>query len=215
MRGQALPAALKSSLERLQLPRADVYLLHFPLPPVPIETWAASLADAVKAGLAGAVGISNCGPAQMRRAHAALEAHGVPLACNEVEYSLFKRTPERTGLLSLCRELGVTMIAYRPLAQGMLSGKYSPEHPPAGMRALLFGKRFLAGVPPVVEALRRIGEKHGKSVSQVAVNWIICKGALPIPGAKDPQQARENAGAMGWRLLPEEVAALDALTAGV
>jgi aryl-alcohol dehydrogenase-like predicted oxidoreductase len=212
LRGRALPVALRNSLERLQLPRADVYLLHYPLPPVAIETWAAFLADAVAAGLAKSVGVSNCSPAQMRRAHAALAARGIPLACNEVEYSLFSRAPEQTGLSRLCREMGVTLIAYRPLAQGMLSGKYSPAHPPTGFRSLLFSRKFLAGVPPVVDVLRRIGEKHGKSVSQVAMNWVICKGALPIPGAKDPLQAKENAGAMGWRLLPEEMAELDALT---
>jgi len=214
LRGPALTSALKASLARLQLLRADVYLLHFPLPPVALETWAAFLADAVKAGLTKSVGVSNCSPAQMRRAHAALSARGVPLACNEVEYSLLKRAPEKTGLLSLCREMDVTLIAYRLLAQGMLSGRYSPEHPPAGVRKLLYGKKFLSQAAPVVEALRRIGAKHGKTASQAAINWIICKGALPIPGAKDPQQARENAGAMGWRMAPEDIAALDALGAG-
>ncbi len=214
LRGPALTSALKASLARLQLPRADVYLLHFPLPPVPIETWAAFLADAITAGLTRAVGISNCSPAQMRRAHAALSARGVPLACNEVEFSLLKRAPERTGLLSLCKEMGVTLIAYRPLAQGMLSGKYSAQQPPSGVRKLLYGRKSLTRAAPVVEALRRIGEKRGKTASQVAVNWVICKGALPIPGAKDPQQARENAGAMGWRLASEEVAELDALSGG-
>ncbi len=111
-------------------------------------------------------------------------------------------------------EMGVTLVAYRPLAQGMLSGKCSAENPPTGIRKLLYGKRFLSQAAPVVDALRRIGEKHGRTASQVAVNWVICKGALPIPGAKDPQQARENAGAMGWRLAPEDIAELDALSAG-
>jgi pyridoxine 4-dehydrogenase len=64
----------------------------------------------------------------------------------------------------------------------------------------------------VIALLKRIGEKHGKSVGQVAINWVICKGALPIPGVKDPAQAKENAGAMGWRLSPEEVVQLDNLT---
>ena len=126
----ALLAALKRSLERLQLSRVDVYLLHFPIPPVALETWADALADAVQAGLTRAVGISNCNVMQTRMAHAVLAARGVPLACNEVELSLLKRAPERTGLLDTCKELGVTVIAYRPLAMGMLTGKYNPEHPP-------------------------------------------------------------------------------------
>jgi aryl-alcohol dehydrogenase-like predicted oxidoreductase len=207
----ALLAALKRSLERLQRPRVDVYLLHFPIPPVALETWADALADAVQAGLTRAVGISNCNAMQTRRAHAALAGRGVPLACNEVEYSLLKRAPERTGLLDTCKELGVTVIAYRPLAMGMLSGKYTAEHPPAGLRALMFGRRYLSGLQPLLAVMKRIGEGHGgKTASQVAINWIVCKGAVPIPGAKDEKQARENAGAMGWRLTDNEIAELEA-----
>jgi aryl-alcohol dehydrogenase-like predicted oxidoreductase len=204
-----LVAALRQSLQRLGLPRVDVYLLHFPWPPVPLETWMEGLADAVQAGLTRAVGISNCGPAQVRRAHAALKARGVPLACNEVELSLLKRAPLSNGLLDVCRELGVTIIAYRPLAQGMLSGKYSPEHQPGGIRGLLYGKGALRRMQLLIETLKDVGGKRGKSVSQVAINWVICKGAIAIPGAKDPVQARENAGAMGWRLTGDEIAILD------
>jgi aryl-alcohol dehydrogenase-like predicted oxidoreductase len=208
----ALPAALKRSLERLQLPRVDVYLLHFPLPPVALEAWADALADVVQAGLTRSVGISNCNARQTRRAHAVLSARGVPLACNEVEFSLLKRAPETTGLLSACRELGVTLIAYRPLVMGMLSGKYTAEHPPAGPRSLMFSRRYLVRLHPLIGAMKRIGESHdGKSVSQVAINWVIRKGALPIPGAKDEKQARENAGAMGWRLSDTEIAELEAV----
>jgi aryl-alcohol dehydrogenase-like predicted oxidoreductase len=207
----ALPAALKKSLERLQLPRVDVYLLHFPTPPVALETWADALADVVESGLARSAGISNCDARQTRRAHAVLSARGVPLACNEVEFSLLKRAPESTGLLSACRELEITLIAYRPLVMGVLSGKYTAEHPPAGMRSLLFGRRYLARLQPLMAAMARIGESHdGKSMSQVAINWVICKGALPIPGAKNEKQARENAGAMGWRLSEKEIMELEA-----
>jgi aryl-alcohol dehydrogenase-like predicted oxidoreductase len=207
----ALPAALKRSLERLQLPRVDVYLLHFPIPPVAVETWADALADVVQAGLARSVGISNCDARQTRRAHAVLSTRGVPLACNEVELSLLKRAPLASGLLAACRELGVTLIAYRPLAMGMLGGKYSVEHPPAGIRSLMFGRSSLGRLQPLIASMKQIGEAHGgKTVSQVAINWVICKGALPIPGAKSEEQARENAGAMGWRLTAVEVAALDA-----
>jgi len=206
----ALTAALKRSLDRLGLRKVDVYLLHFPTPPVPLETWADALADAVQAGLTRAVGISNCNAEQTRRAHAALKARGVPLACNEVEYSLLKRAPERNGLLSLCHDLGVTLIAYRPLAMGMLSGKYTPEYPPRGIRSIMFRHRYLVGLQPLLGAMKRIGNSRGgKSASQVAVNWVMCKGALPIPGAKDAKQAQENAGALGWRLTAGEIAELD------
>lgn len=211
LRRQALPGALKGSLARLGLAKVDVYLLHFPWPPVALETWMDALADAVHAGFARAVGISNCNADQTRRAHAALAARGVPLACNEIEYSLLKRDPQKNGLLALCRELGVTLIAYRPLAMGMLTGKYSTENPPKGARAAMFGRRYLSGLPPLLSALKRIGEKHcGKTASQVAINWVICKGAVPIPGARDTGQAVQNAGALGWRLSAEEIEELEA-----
>jgi len=206
----AMTAALRSSLSRLGLQRVDAYLLHFPLPPVPVETWADALADVVEAGLVRAVGVSNCGPNQTRRAHAALSARGVPLACNEVELNLLNRAAERSGLLEVCRELGVTVIGYRPLALGVLTGKYSAAQRPGGYRGMMYGKRYLAGSQPVLESLRRIAGNRGKTVPQAALNWILCKGALPIPGAKSPAQARENAGAMGWRLSASEVAELDA-----
>jgi aryl-alcohol dehydrogenase-like predicted oxidoreductase len=126
-----------------------------------------------------------------------------------VEYSLPKRGPENSGLAGVCRELGVTLVAYRPLAMGMLTGKYTPEQPPRGARAMMYGRAFLAKLQPLRSVLRHIGEARGKTPSQAAINWLPCKGALPIPGAKDPAQARENAGAMGWRLTPEELAELE------
>jgi aryl-alcohol dehydrogenase-like predicted oxidoreductase len=211
VRKQALPGALAGSLARLGLAKVDVYLLHFPWPPVALDTWMDALADAVHAGFARAVGISNCNADQTRRAHAALAARGVPLACNEVEYSLLKRDPQNNGLLPLCRELGVTLIAYRPLAMGMLTGKYSTENPPTGARAAMFGRRYLSRIQPLLSALKRIGVNHGgKTSSQVALNWVMCKEALPIPGVKDLGQALQNAGALGWRLSAEEVEELEA-----
>ncbi len=157
------------------------------------------------------MGISNCNAEQTRRAHAALAARGVSLACNEVEFSLLKRDPQNNGLLSVCRELDVTLIAYRPLAMGVLTGKYSTKNPPKGARAAMFSRRYLAGLAPLISAMARIGENHGgKSASQVAINWVMCKGALPIPGVKDLGQALQNTGALGWRLSEEEIAELEA-----
>jgi pyridoxine 4-dehydrogenase len=103
----------------------------------------------------------------------------------------------------------VTVIAYRPLALGTLTGKYSPEHRPGGYRGMMYGKRYLTGIQPVLSALKRIAEARGKTAAQVALNWILCKGALPIPGAKSPEQARENAAALGWRLTAAEIAQLE------
>lgn len=210
----SLTRALLGSLERLGMGRVDLYQIHWPFPPLSIETWMAALADAVEAGLTRAVGVSNYNVQQMRRAHAALAQRGIPLASNQVEYSLLKRAPERSGLLAACRELNVTLIAYSPLAQGLLTGKYSPENPPPGVRGRRYSRARLAQIQPLVSLLREIGAGHGgKTPAQVAINWVICKGAVPIPGAKNPHQARENIGALGWRLSDEEVRALDEASA--
>jgi aryl-alcohol dehydrogenase-like predicted oxidoreductase len=211
LRKGILLSKLHASLARLRLERVDLYQIHWPFRPVPIETWANALADAVEAGLTRAVGVSNYNSTEMLRAHAALAKRGVPLASNQVEFHLLNRRVERKGLLKLCRELGVTLIAYSPLAKGMLTGKYSPQAPPPGMRSYLFRRARLAKIQPLIQLLRTIGDAQGgKSPAQVALNWVVCKGAVPIPGAKNARQAQENAGALGWRLTEAEIAALDA-----
>jgi aryl-alcohol dehydrogenase-like predicted oxidoreductase len=209
VRKSSLAEALQASLARLGLPRVDLYMTHFPFPPVAIETWMDALADAVQAGFAHAAGVSNYNAAQMRRAHAALAKRGLPLASNQVEYSLLRRGPERGGLLAACGELKVTLVAYRPLCSGLLSGKYSQDNPPSGARGARYNRAYLERIAPLLALLRDIAGRRGKTPSQVALNWVICKGALPIPGAKNARQAEENAGALGWRLSEDEVAALD------
>lgn len=207
--GQLLKA-LQASLKRLGVSYVDVYQIHFPFPTTSIETWMNALAAAVQQGLIRAVGVSNYNVAQTRRAHTALARHGIPLASNQVEYSLLQRNPEKSGLVEVCRELDVTIIAYSPIAKGILSGKYTPENLPPGLRKRMYSRQYLAKVQPLLGLLREIGQgQGGKTPSQVALNWLICKGAVPIPGAKNRQQAEENFGALGWRLTADEMRALD------
>jgi aryl-alcohol dehydrogenase-like predicted oxidoreductase len=202
--------ALRNSLRRLNLQRVDLYQIHWPFPPIPVETWAEAQAEAVQLGLTRAVGVSNYSVVQMQRASVALAKQGVVLASNQVEYSLLKRDVEQNGLLKACQELGVTLIAYSPLAQGILTGKYSPARPMPGMRGWRHSKASLEKVQPLLRLMGETGEAHGgKSLAQVALNWTICKGTVPIPGAKNARQAQDNLGALGWRLSEAEVAALD------
>ena len=210
-----LSHALRHSLDRLGLESIDLYQMHWPFPPVSIDTWMDAMADAVHAGLIRAVGVSNYNAEQTRRAYDALARRGVPLASNQVDYSLLQRKPETSGLLALCQQLNVTLIAYSPLAQGLLTGKYTPQNPPPGLRGRRYGG-ILARIQPLTGLLREIGQAHGgKTPAQVALNWTISKGTVPIPGAKNARQAIDNAGALGWRLADAEVAALDAASARV
>lgn len=209
----ALRRALQKSLDRLGLKRVALYQVHWPLPPVSVETWVDAIGDAVLDGLVQAVGVSNFNEEQMRRANAALAKRGIPLASNQVSYSLLDRKIERNGLMKACQELNISLIAYSPLAQGVLTGKYSADRLLPGMRGRRYPRSLLERVQPLLRSMREIGQQHGgKTPSQVALNWAICKRTLPIPGAKNARQAQENAGALGWRLSEVEVADLDHLS---
>jgi aryl-alcohol dehydrogenase-like predicted oxidoreductase len=206
---RALTNALHRSLNRLNLERVDLYQIHWPFPPMPVEFWVEELAEAAKSGKTRAVGVSNYNKNQMQRAYTVLAKYNIPLASNQVEYHLLNRRIEKNGLLDRCNELGVRVIAYSPLAKGLLTGKYSPENPPPSLRGGT-SKEFLKNLQDLVALMQEIGQGHGqKSSGQVALNWTICKGTLPIPGAKTEVQAIQNTGALGWRLTEEEVKVLD------
>lgn len=201
--------ALRASLERLEIDRVDLYQIHFPSPIVPVETYVEGLAAAHRLGLARAVGVSNYDKNQMQRAYTVLSKYEIPLASNQVEYHLLNRTVEKNGLLARCQELGIRLIAYSPLAMGLLTGKYTPENPPPGMRGAKYAS-VLKDMQPLIRLMTEIGQDWGgKVAAQVAINWCICKGTLPIPGAKNVAQAQLNAGSIGWRLTPEQIKALD------
>ncbi len=212
---RSLRKALRRSLGRLQRESVDLYQIHWPFPPVSMRNWMDAMADAVDDGLVKAVGISNCGTHKTLHAYDQLAKRNIPLASNQVEYSLLKRNIETSGLMDTCNELGITVIAYSPLAMGMLTGKYSVKNPPPGVRGRRFSKRKLMKIEMLNGLMRELGENHnGKSPAQVALNWTICKGTVPIPGAKNAQQAEQNSGALGWRLSEEEVSVLDRESGG-
>jgi len=206
---KSLIRALRGSLERIGIESVDLYQIHQPYSLRPIENLMEAMAEAVKEGLTRTVGVSNYNQSQMLRAYSALARKNVPLAANQVTYSLLNREIEKEGLLARCNELGVRVIAYSPIEKGLLTGKYSVENPPPGIR----GQRYASLLPKIgalLKLMTAIGQEHGgKSKAQVALNWCICKGSMPIPGAKNAEQAEENAGALGWKLTEEEVAKLD------
>ncbi|MEE9285392.1 MAG: aldo/keto reductase, partial [Dehalococcoidia bacterium] len=130
---RSLHKALDATLSRLGLEQVELYQVHFPFSLIRLDSMMQALADAVKAGKIRAVGVSNYGASKMRRAHEALARRGVPLAANQVRYSLLDRRPETNGVLDACRQLNVTLIAHTPLAQGLLTGKYRPGSLPRGV----------------------------------------------------------------------------------
>lgn len=207
-----IPRALKGSLERIGVEAVDLYQIHWPSVTMSPETMMEGMVECVKRGMTRTVGVSNFGEKHLIRAYTTLARHGIPLASNQVHYSLLNREVEKNGTLARCKELGIRLIAYSPLEKGLLTGKYSLENPPPGVRGSQ-ASELLKKLPPVMKLITDIGLDHGnKTAAQVALNWLICKGALPIPGAKNSKQAENNAGGAGWRLTEEEVIKLDEAT---
>jgi len=172
------------------------------------------LADLYEQGLVKGVGLSNFGPKRLKLVQQKFAQRGVPIATLQVQYSLLSTYPvTELGIKDVCDELGIKLIAYSPLALGLLTGKYASESAvPKGIRGFLF-KQILPKIHPLQTCLRQIAESRNKTMSQVAINWCICKGTIPIPGAKNVEQARDNIGALGWRLDNSEIAELDRVAA--
>ena len=191
------------------------------------------LAECYLEGLAANVGVSNYGPTLLARCKEHLAKRGVPLASNQIHFNLLYQRPGALATVAACQELEVACLAYYPLAMGLLTGKLTPSglrgRSDMRSRELL---RYLeggmgggfpntagdipdGGIRPLLIALQEVAARNGRTPAQVSLNWIICKGALPIAGAKSVLQLRENAGALGWRLSASDVALLDAAAAAL
>ncbi|XP_047340776.1 pyridoxal reductase, chloroplastic [Impatiens glandulifera] len=203
--------ACQSSLERLQIEQIGIGQLHWSTanyaPLQELALWDGLVAMYDK-GLVRAVGVSNYGPKQLLKIHDYLKARGVPLCSAQVQYSLLSIGEEQIEIKRICDSLGIRVIAYSPLGLGMLTGKYNDSNYPQGPRGLLF-RQIIPGLKPLLSSLENIARKRGKTISQVAINWCICKGTIPIPGIKTVGQAEENLGALGWRLSDSEIAQLE------
>jgi aryl-alcohol dehydrogenase-like predicted oxidoreductase len=136
-----------------------------------------------------------------------LRKRDLRLASNQVEFSLLRTIPIASGLLEVCAQLDVVVLAYSPMGQGRLTGKYSAENPPPGSRN--FSTYPMEQIDPLVEELRRIGAAHDRTPAQVSLRWLVQRGTVPIPGAKNAKQAADNAGATGWELTKREMSALN------
>ncbi|CAI9274177.1 unnamed protein product [Lactuca saligna] len=205
--------ACKSSLDRLEVEQIGIGQLHWSTanyaPFQERALWDGLVAMYDK-GLVRAVGVSNYGPKQLLKIHDYLKERGVPLSSAQVQFSLLSIGEDQMEIKSVCDSLGIRLISYSPLGLGMLTGKYTPtsNNLPRGPRSLLF-RQILPGLEPLLISLKEISEKRGKSIPQVAINWCICKGTIPIPGVKSLKQAEDNLGALGWKLRPTELDQLE------
>lgn len=196
-----------------------LYMVHQPFGLSSRAAEMEAMADLVQAGKIKAVGVSNFSAAQMRAADETLKRRGLTLAANQVKYSLLDRRIETNGVLETARELGITIIAYTPLAFGLLTGKYHKDPGLLKRKRFWWRARLERGLTvsrELVQALEEIGKRHGATPGQVALNWIITsQGAavVTIPGVTNAAQAAENAGAMKLQLSADEMKQLDQLSA--
>ncbi len=196
----------------------DLYYVHNPSSFSSPEAEMNAMADLVEAGKIRSVGVSNFSAGRMRRAHAALQKRGLPLATNQVRYSLIDRKIETNGILAAARELGVTITAYTPLGSGLLTGKYHQNPDLLKSKSIIWRMRIqrqLEASRPLVAALQEIGQNYQATAAQVALNWLIWfNGELvvTIPGATKARQAADNAAAMHFRLTDAELTRLDDLS---
>lgn len=212
---RAVPEALRGSLRRLRRATVDLYQVHWAdRDEFDIEALMEVLAGCVRDGSVRLLGVSNFSALEMLTADDALRARGISLASQQVHYSLLHRAPERDGALDACRERGVTLIAYSPLEQGILTGRYDPTRRPEGPRggSPLFAPAVWPRVSSLLDVMRDIAAAHGgRPLAQVAINWLRAKpDVLPIVGVKRGEQAREAMGARAWSLNAGEIARLDA-----
>ena len=210
-----IPHSIEDRLRFLDGYSIGNYMIHQPYSFSSPEAEMNAMADLVEAGKICSVGVSNFNPARMRRAHAALTKRGIPLAVNQVRYSLLHREVESNGVMETAKELGVTIIAYTPVARGLLTGKY---HKDPSLLARMSGwrkasmQRNLERTRPLINAMGEIAIKYKATIAQVALNWLINFSGeivVTIPGATKVRQAEESAGAMKFLLSEDEMNRLD------
>lgn len=188
--------------------RVDLYQMHWPNPLVPLSWTMTAMRDVRAAGLVDEVGVSNFGLGRWRRADAAL---GTAVISNQVAYNLLHRGPEK-DLIPFAQSHDRLILAYSPIAQGLLSGRYGHSNAPGGFRRTnaLFIPENLRRVQPVLDTLQQIARAHRVEIVQIALAWTIRQTSVAaIPGAKSVWQLEQNAEAADIELAQDELIALD------
>jgi len=215
---KSISKSAEKSTARLDPYPIDLYLVHQPLSRSSVKKQMDGMADLVDSGKVRAVGVSNFSKEKMTKAHEVLADRGIPLATNQVRFSLLDRKIEKNGVLEAAKELGVTITAYTPLGMGILTGKLhsNPEimnNMPRFRRRSL--GRNLKKTKELVENIETIAGKHEATAAQISLSWVTNyhgETVVAIPGASKTYQAEQNAGAMRVKLTSEEMETLSTLS---
>ncbi len=208
---------IETRIKLLEPYPVDLYQIHQPFGFSSVEKEMEAMIGLYNRGLIKAVGVSNFNASRMKRAFEELKKAGIPLASNQVRYSLLDRTIESNGVLQMAKELGITIIAYSPLAQGILTGKFHDD--PGLLKNIGFRKYSSYFKPsgleksrPLVNLLKELSAKYNVTPSQIALNWLINyhgNNIVVIPGATKESHVRENTGAMSFLLTDEDMLRID------
>jgi len=205
--------AADRSRRRLGVDTIDLYQIHWPNRFISIRSTMKAMKKLIDDGKIRCVGVSNFNLKQMKGAKEALEP--IELVSNQVKYSMLDRGVEKE-ILPFASEYAIRIIAYSPLAQGLLTAKYAAGMQPSSFVQRMnprFSQRNLLRLKETYELLKKIGNAHEKTTTQVALNWLIAKeNIIAIPGAKRPGDVAENAGAAGWRMTNEEMDSIERVT---
>ncbi len=218
LRAADVEKACRGSLKRLGVREIDLYQIHWPSvwDQVPLAETMKALERLERQGRIRHIGVSNFSARELETARSALSRTDV--VSDQIQYSLLHRKPE-AELLPYCAKEGVGILAWSPIAKGLLAAKYSAARRPKDRvrsEEAAFKPANLRAMQPLFQTLRRVGRAHRKTPAQVALRWLADHpGVVPIPGAKRPAQAEENAGAAGWSLGRAERTALDRTSAAV
>jgi len=208
-------------IEALEPYPIDLYQVHQPWGFSNEKAEMEAMAKLVKEHKIRYIGVSNFSATQMRSAWEVLQKQGIHLVSNQVRYNLLDRKIESNGILQTAKELGITIIAYSPLAQGLVTGKFH-DNPDLlkniGMRkySAPFKSAGLEKSKPLVKTIQELAIKYGVTSSQIALNWLISfhgETVVAIPGATKESHARENVGAMTFTMTAEDMSLLEAMSA--
>jgi len=198
--------AAEGSLKRLGVEAIDLYQVHWPPPKMPMADLMREMEALVDDGLVRAVGVSNFSVAEVEQAQGHMQH--ARIVSNQVHYSLLHREPEEEGLVEHHRRTGVGIIAYSPMEQGLLTGKFTPTDLPQGFRGgkPRFQAENLRRLAPLLDVLAGVGKAHGRTMAQAAMAWLLKDpNVVVIPGAKNVRQLEEDVGCVDWQLTGKEL----------
>jgi len=196
------------SLRRLNTSYIDLYQLHWPDSSVPVSETIAAMEKLVDSGKVRYIGVCNYPLTELQDVLGSLSKHD--LISNQMRYNLIQREVE-SDLVPFMRKNSISMIAWSPIAKGLLSGKYSPANLPKDeirQRDHLFSRENVEKLVPLIDKIREIANSRSKTPAQVALNYLISQESFVIPGIKSTEQLIENMGAADWRLTESEISEL-------